>query len=84
MHPPVDLLELEKSGNTLIVRPVANLGEFESEHIEAEVGKNWRNGYKPDAPASEPVTARSTRWRVGLGFVPYLTASGITRRASDR
>ncbi len=37
MHPPVDLLEFEKSGDTLIVRPVANLGEFEFEHIETEV-----------------------------------------------
>ena len=37
MHPPVDLLELETSGETLVVRPVANLGEFEFEHIETEV-----------------------------------------------
>ena len=37
MHPPVDLLEFERSGEVLIVRPVANLGEFEFEHIEAEV-----------------------------------------------
>ena len=37
MHPPVDLFEHERLGSTLVVRPVANLGEFEFEHIEAEV-----------------------------------------------
>ena len=37
MHPPVDLFEHEQSGDTLTIRPVANLGEFEFEHIEAEV-----------------------------------------------
>ena len=37
MHSPIDLLELETTGETLIVRPVANLGEFEFEHIETEV-----------------------------------------------
>ena len=37
MHSPVDLFELERSGATLIVRPFANLGEFEFGQIEAEV-----------------------------------------------
>lgn len=39
MHPPIDLFELETTGETLIVRPVANLGEFEFESIEAEVAE---------------------------------------------
>ena len=37
MHPPVDLFEHEQTGETLIVRPVANLSEFEFEQIEVDV-----------------------------------------------
>lgn len=37
MHSPVDLFELDQSGSSLIVRPVANLGEFEFERIDAEI-----------------------------------------------
>ncbi len=33
--------------------------------------------YKPDASASEPATARSTRWRVGLVFVSLLIANPV-------
>lgn len=37
MHPPVDLFELEQSGSTLIVRPFANLSEFETDQIDEAV-----------------------------------------------
>ena len=38
MHPPIDLFECKRDGDTLVVRPATNLGEFEAEQIEREFG----------------------------------------------
>lgn len=39
MHPPASLFEFERLSDTLIVRPITNLGEFEFGHINAEATK---------------------------------------------
>ncbi len=39
MHSPTELLEFERSGDTLIARPVANLGEFEFGQINLAATK---------------------------------------------
>ena len=37
MHPPIELFEYERTDDMLVVRPATNLGEFESEQLEAEI-----------------------------------------------
>ena len=39
MNPPVNFIELESVGDTLIIRPLANLSEFQYQHIEDSVGQ---------------------------------------------
>lgn len=39
MFPSLKMFEFEKSGDTLVVRPVANLGEFEFGQINLEASK---------------------------------------------
>ncbi len=39
MNSPTKFIELESVGDTLMIRPLANLSEFQYEHIEESVGK---------------------------------------------
>ena len=60
----------------VMVMPIAR-GSTQHGAVMYRTWQGLAHCYKPDAPASEPVTARSTRWRVGLVFVPFLPTSAF-------